>query len=387
MARGIPAGPAPVQGERLTTHIAQNEPPPARRRERAEPRIGYLGFGAHLPSTELTNDQLAGFIDTSDEWIVRRTGIRSRRILGRDETILGMAVAAARAALADAGVAPAEIGDIRVAVNTWMRFPSLATQLQKVLGCPRASAADVSAGCAGFIYALEEAYNKIFVERLRHGRGLRSLVVGVDGLSQITDWTDRGTCVLLGDGAGAVVLGETAGAAGEILAIHTHADGRFGDLIYSDFVLESQLRRAAAPRFTHRKRGPRAYLHMNGSRTFHVAVKTMAEDIQTVIEKHNRHARRPVSVGDIDFVFPHQANLRIIEAVAKQLDFPLEKVYTEGVARYGNTSTASIPIGYADLRDRPLGAGGFEVDVAFGAGLASGAVLRRAGRGQAEPPP
>ncbi len=348
----------------------------------AEPRIGYLGFGAHLPPTELSNQELAGFIDTSDEWIVRRTGIRSRRILAGDETILDMAVRAARGALEDAQVAAAEIGDIRVAVNTWMRFPSLATQLQKALGSPRASAADVSAGCAGFIYALEEAYNKIFVERVRHRRALRSLVVGVDGLSQVTDWTDRSTCVLLGDGAGAAVLGETAGEAGEILAIHTHADGRFGSLIHSDFVLESQLRPTAATRFTHKKRAPRPYLHMDGPRTFHIAVKTMAEDIQTVLQKYNQEASRPVGIADIDFVFPHQANLRIIEAVAKQLDFPLAKVYTDGVARYGNTSTASIPIGYADMRDRPPGAGGFEVDVAFGAGLASGAVLRRAGRGR-----
>jgi 3-oxoacyl-[acyl-carrier-protein] synthase-3 len=371
-----------AKNEAMPSGPPADSPARSRAPRAAEPRIGYLGFGAYLPPTELTNEDLAGLVDTSDEWIVRRTGIRSRRILAGDETILDMAVRAARAALDDAGVPAAEIGDIRVAVNTWLRFPSLATQLQKALGSPHASAADVSAGCAGFIYAVEEAYNKIFVERVRHGRKLRSLVVGVDGLSQITDWTDRSTCVLLGDGAGAAVLGETADEAGEILAIHTHADGRFGGLIHSDFVLESQLRPAAAPRFTHKKRAPRPYLHMDGPRTFHIAVKTMAEDVQTVLQKYNREGRRPVGVADVDFLFPHQANLRIIEAVAKQLGFPIAKVYTDGVARYGNTSTASIPIGYAEMRDRPPGNGGFEVDVAFGAGLASGAVLRRAGRGK-----
>src|ERR1700676_4628947 len=348
-----------------------------------EPTIGYLGFGAYLPPTELTNGDLEGLLDTSDDWIVRRTGIRSRRILARGETILDMAVRAARGALADAELTPAEVGDIRVAVNTWMRFPSLATQLQKALRAPRASAADVSAGCAGFIYAVEEAYNKLFVERVKHGRGLFSLVVGVDGLSHLTDWTDRSTCVLLGDGAGAAVLGETDGEAGAILAIHTHADGRFGDLIHSDFILETQLRPAASTRFTHKKRGVRSYLHMEGPKTFQLAVKMMVEEIKTVLQKYNRPGQRPIGVEDIDFIFPHQANLRIIEAVAKQLGFPLSKVYTEGVVRYGNTSTASIPIGYAETRERPRGNGGFEVDVAFGAGLAAGAVLRRAGRGKA----
>ncbi len=197
----------------------------------AVPRIGYVGCGAYVPPTVVTNEDLSRIVDTNDEWIRRRTGIRTRRVLGKDETILDMAVAASRRALDDAGVTPEEIGDIRVGVNTWLRFPSLACQLQHALGCQDASAADVSAGCAGFIYAVEEAYNKIFVEKMRSDHNLIALVVGVEGLSHITDWTDRNTCVLLGDGAGAVVMRQVE--SGGILGIHTHAQGKHGDLLYS----------------------------------------------------------------------------------------------------------------------------------------------------------
>jgi 3-oxoacyl-[acyl-carrier-protein] synthase-3 len=348
--------------------------------------IGYTGHGAYLPATVVTNEDLERIVDTSDEWIERRTGIRARRILDRGESILDMAVEAARRAMRDAGVGPKEIGDIRVAVNTWLRFPSLATQVQKALGALHASAADVSAGCAGFIYAVEEAYNKIFLEKVRYGRSLVSLVIGVDGLSHITDWTDRRTCVLLGDGAGAVVMREVE--AGGIEAIHTHADGRYGDLLYSDFVLEEQLRSPRTKTFTNKRQGPRAYLHMDGPKTFAIAVKTMAREVETVIRKYNEAHRygasgngagRPLALEDIGYVFPHQANLRIIEATAKKLGVSLDKVYTAGVVSYGNTSTASIPIGYAETRDRHNGSSGpcWEVDVAFGAGFASGALLRR----------
>ena len=342
----------------------------------AEVRIGYLGHGRCLPATVLTNAQLETMVDTSDTWIQRRTGIRERRVLAPDETILGMALAAAREAIANAGIAAGQIADIRVGVNTWLRFPSLATQLQRELGADAAAASDVSAGCAGFIYAVEEAYNKLYVEKVRHGRDLYSLVVGVDGLSHITDWTDRSTCVLLGDGAGAVVLGQVA--AGGIEAIHTHADGRYGDVLYSDAVLASQTEDGET--FSHRSCGPRAYLHMDGRRVFSVAVKTMVHDVLTVIDKYNARAETKIGLEQVGYVFPHQANLRIIEAVVTKLGVPLEKVYTEGVVHYGNTSTASIPIGYCEagsLRTPPDPAAPFEVDVAFGAGFASGAILRR----------
>jgi 3-oxoacyl-[acyl-carrier-protein] synthase-3 len=349
-----------------------------------EPHIGYLGYGRWVPEKTLTNADLEHVVETSDDWIRRRTGIRERRILGPQETILQMAVEAASRALTSAGVTAAEIGDIRVAVNTWLRFPSLATQIQRELGAETAAAADVSAGCAGFIYAVEEAFNKIYVEKLRHGRDLVALVVGVDALSHITDWTDRGTCVVLGDGAGAVVMGPVS--EGGIEAIHTHADGRFGDLLYSDPVLECQANGSQA--FTHREQGARPYLHMDGPRVFPVAVRTMVRDVRAVIAKYNRTHERKLGLEDIGYVYPHQANMRIIEAVVSKLGLNPDRVYCDGVARYGNTSTASIPIGYCDTRSTRATdpAAPFEIDVAFGAGFASGAILRRpCGNGTASP--
>ncbi len=340
---------------------------------RGEPRIGIAGVGAYLPSHVVTNEDLSRIVDTNDDWIVRRTGIRTRRILAKDEGILDMAVAAARSALDDAGVTADQIADIRVGVNTWLRFPSLATQVQEALGAAQASASDVSAGCAGFIYAMEDAFNRLFVNRARFGRDAHSLVIGVDGLSHITDWTDRNTCVLLGDGAGAVVLGPVE--RGAILATHTHADGRYGPMLYSDPVLAHQRNGAG---FTHAQQGVRPYLHMEGRKVFGVACETMVRDVREVIAKYNAVAERPISLDEVAYIFPHQANLRIIEAAAKRLEVPLERVYTDGIARYGNTSAASIPIGYRDRRsESPSPSGSFEVDVAFGAGFASGAILRQ----------
>jgi 3-oxoacyl-[acyl-carrier-protein] synthase-3 len=288
-----------------------------------------------------------------------------------------MAVTAARRALDDAGLAASEIDDIRVGVNTWLRFPSLGTQIQKALGCRKASASDVSAGCAGFVYAVEEAYNRMWVEQVRYRRPTRALVVGVDGLSHITDWSDRHTCVLLGDGAGAVVMADDAD--NEILALDTRADGRYGDLLYSAPVIGNQLNGGPDVSFTNASEGPRTYLRMDGPRTYAIAVRTMARNVRGVVQKYNQATDSSVSLEDIGYVFPHQANLRIIEAVASRLGLSMDHVYSEGVKRYGNTSTASIPMGYAHARDRcGDGAGSrFEVDVAFGAGFASGAILRR----------
>lgn len=340
------------------------------------PNIGYTGYGAFLPPRVVSNDDLAEMVDTSDEWIRRRTGIRTRHVLNEKESILDMAVAAARGALGDAGVDPADLGDIQVGVNTWLRFPSLATQVQQTLGADHASAADVSAGCSGFIYAVEAAYNKILVEKLRYGRNVVALVIGVDGLSHVTDWTDRSTCVLLGDGAGAVVLRQVD--EGGILATHTHADGQYGSMLYLDSVLKSPAV-AGSSELRTRKQCARPYLRMNGRKVYGVAVQTMVANVRRVIEKYNRLAASKIGVEDIDRIYPHQANLRIIEMVAKKLRIPLEKVYTEGIAEYGNTSAASIPIGYYDERARYDGDAGphLEIDVAFGSGFASGALLRR----------
>jgi len=340
------------------------------------PNIGYTGCGAYLPARVVSNDDLAAMVDTSDEWIQRRTGIRRRRVLGQRESILDMAVRAARDALADAGVEPEQLGDIQVGVNTWLRFPSLATQVQQALGAQGASASDVSAGCSGFIYAVEAAYNKILVEKLKYGRDVIALVIGVDGLSHVTDWTDRSTCVLLGDGAGAVVLRQVD--EGGILATHTDADGQFGSMLYLDSVLKSPVV-AGSSLLRTRKQCARPYLRMNGRKVYGVAVATMVRNVRRVIEKYNALSTSPIGVEDIDRIYPHQANLRIIELVARKLRVDLDKVYTDGIVEYGNTSAASIPIGYFDERARYEGKPGphLEIDVAFGSGFASGALLRR----------
>jgi 3-oxoacyl-[acyl-carrier-protein] synthase-3 len=337
--------------------------------------FGFAGIGAYVPETVLTNADLEKIVDTSDEWIRRRSGIRTRHILGEGETILGMAVEASRRALADAGIDPEQIDDIRVGVNTWMRFPSLATQLQAELGVGSSSASDIAAGCSGFIYALEGAYESMYMQKHLHGRDTIALVVGVDGLSHVTDWTDRSTCVLLGDGAGAVVLKD--GNRGGILATHTRADGRYGDTLWSDFVLGCQTN-GTAKNFTHESQGPRAYLHMDGRKVYAVAVETMVRDVRAVLEKFNAMSGEKLTIDDIDYFYPHQANLRILDTVAKKLGVSADRVYTEGVQKYGNTSTASIPLGYADNRERfDLPGERLEIDMAFGSGFASGAILRR----------
>ena len=341
----------------------------------AKDKIGYLGFGSFLPSRTLTNQDLEQMVETSDEWIRQRTGIETRRIMDENETVLDMALQAAEKALKDADVSVDDIGDVRVAVNTWMRFPSLATQVQKDLGINSGSASDVAAGCAGFIYAVEDAYNKILAERTLYARRLTSLVIGVDGLSLVTNWTDRNTCVLLGDGAGAVVMGISDES--EILATHTEAEGKYGDLLYSDPVLPHQLKEGKSLRFSHAEMGRRSYLHMDGTKVFPVAVRTMARNVREVLRKYNdMHPEDRIEVSQIDYIYPHQANLRIIAAVADSLDLPMERIYSEGVVKYGNTSAASIPIGYAETRHRTKDR--VMVDVAVGSGFASGAILRRA---------
>ncbi len=338
-------------------------------------RIGYLGYGSYLPSLVLTNEDLERIVDTSDEWIQQRTGIQTRRILSRQETLLEMAVEASRRAINDAGLHPSDIGDIRVGVNTWNRFPSLATQVQKELKIHGSSASDVSAGCSGFIYSVEDAYNKIVVEKMQYGRDLKALVLGVDALSLVTDWTDRATCVLLADGAGAVVMGETGD--NEILATYTEAEGKYGDLLYLDEFLESQLVSEDRIIFSNERHIHRPYLRMEGKRVFPVAVRTMSGNVNKVIERYNESpGRQPISLTDIEYVFPHQANLRIITSIAEYMGLPMENVYTAGIKKYGNNSAASIPIGYVDTKGQVNGK--LVIDVAFGAGFASGAILRRA---------
>ena len=338
-------------------------------------KLGYLGYGSYIPSVVVTNEDLERIVDTSDEWIQQRTGIQTRYVMNRNESVLDMAVEASKRALSDAGLSPDDIGDIRVGVNTWNRFPSLATQVQYTLGIKGSSASDVSAGCAGFIYAVEDAYNKISIEKTKYGRDLKSLVVGVDGLSLVVDWADRTTCVLLADGAGAVVMGHSE--SNEILATYTEAAGKYGDLLYMDEFLENQLIDENRVAFSNEKKVARPFLRMQGKKVFPVAVRTMISNVKKVIERYNANSPGShIGLSDVEYVYPHQANLRIIKAIAEYMDMPLESVYTEGIKKYGNTSAASIPLGYADTLDQVKGK--IVVDVAFGSGFASGAILRKA---------
>ncbi len=336
-------------------------------------QIGYLGVGRYLPANILTNAHLEKMVETTDEWIVQRTGIRERRIMGKGETILTMAAAAAKMALENAGIEASQIADIHVGVNTHFRFPSLAAMVQQELGIENASSSDVSAGCSGFIFSVEAIYNRLMSEWLLEGKKSYALAIGVDGLSLVTDWEDRGTCVLFGDGAGAVVIGPVE--SGGILATTTRTQGQYADLLYSTKVVDNVLRDPVRMKFKKHGKVLTPILHMEGRKTFQVAVRSMMADIRAVIEKYNRISGENLTLGDIEYVIPHQANHRIVTAVAEGLKLPLEQVYSDGVVHFGNTSAASIPIGYVDqIGKRP---GALEVDVAFGAGFASGAILRR----------
>ena len=337
-------------------------------------KIGILGVGRYLPANVLTNRHLETMVDTSDEWITQRSGIRTRRIISPGETLTTMAAAAARAALEHAGIEAAQINNLQIGVNTHLRFPSLAALVQDALGIPAITAADISAGCSGFIFAVEEVYNRLIAEYTLTGEIGYGLAIGVDALSLITDWEDRSTCVLFGDGAGAAVIGPVQ--SGEILATHTRVQGKFSDLLYLDEFLSVPLENPGKMTFKSRNGTAYPFLHMAGPKVFVVAVRSMMADIKEVIAKYNRRGRDKVDLSDIQFVIPHQANLRIVSAVAEGLKLPPDRVYSDGIVNYGNTSAASIPIGYVDVWDKYPGA--LMVDVAFGAGFASGAILRRA---------
>lgn len=335
--------------------------------------IGYLGVGRYLPSNILTNAHLERMVETSDDWIQQRTGIRERRIMGKDDTVLSMAVAAARDALDRAGILPEQITDIRVGVNTHLRWPSLATMVQNELGIGEGTASDISAGCSAYIFCVDSIYQKMMTEWLLEGKTSYALAIGVDALSLITDWTDRGTCVLFGDGAGATVIGPVE--SGGILATTTRAQGKYGDLLYLTPYIKPMLEDPEQMTFRERSGTNEPLIFMEGRKVFPVAVRSMMADIKTVIEKYNRISGESLTLDDIEYVIPHQANHRIVSAVAEGLKLPMEQVYSSGVVNYGNNSAASIPIGYVEqIGKRP---GALEVDVAFGAGFASGAILRR----------
>jgi 3-oxoacyl-[acyl-carrier-protein] synthase-3 len=314
------------------------------------------GWGKYIPRRRLTNDELSRMVDTSDQWIRERTGIQERHLVEDGETTSSMATFAARSALETARLNPALIELIIVAtVTPDYLFPSTACLVQDMLGAARAAAFDLSAGCTGFIYGLNVADGLVSSGNYRN-----ALVIGAETLSSITDWTDRSTCILFGDGAGAVVLqaGENEGG---VIASCLGSDGSGRDLLRVP---------AGGSRVPASEKSVKARLHfiqMDGREVFRFAVKVMQSAANEVLEKIG------CSLDDLALLIPHQANQRIIDAAARSLKLPLEKVFSN-VASYGNTSAASIPIALCEAAEMGrIKPGDLIVCVGFGAGLTWGA--------------
>ncbi len=312
------------------------------------------GTGSYLPEKVLTNADLEKMVDTSDAWITERTGIRKRHIAAPGETTCDLAEHAARRALEAAGIEPRGIDLIIVATTTPDKvFPSAACLLQQRLdihGCP---AFDIQAVCSGFVYALSVADQFV-----RTGQARRVLIVGADTLSRIIDWTDRSTCVLFGDGAGAVVL-EASDAPG-ILSSHLHADGRYQELLMVPEGISQGYDKVQAGQ---------AYIHMQGREVFKVAVNTLEQIVDEAL------AANHLDKSEIDWLVPHQANIRIITATARKLKLPMERVVVT-VGEHGNTSAASIPLALdVAVRDGRIQRGDTLLLEAFGGGFTWGAVL------------
>lgn len=321
-------------------------------------RTRVLGTGAYAPDKILTNRDLEKVVETSNEWIVERTGIEKRRIADNGTASSDLAVKAAKRALRAAKVPVSDIDLILVAtVTPDMLFPATACVVQHKLGAKRAAAFDISAACSGFIFALSTADSFI-----RSGIYNKVLVIGAETLSKITDWTDRNTCVLFGDGAGAVVLGPSDDGRG-ILSTHLHTDGSMGE------VLSIPGGGSRVPASVWSVESRMHYIKMKGNETYKIAVRALEE---VVMEALNHNGLAP---EDIDVLVPHQANLRIIQATAKRLGLPMEKVAVT-IQKYGNTSAASIPMALNDAVETGLIKPGSNVLLeAFGGGLSWASAL------------
>jgi 3-oxoacyl-[acyl-carrier-protein] synthase III len=317
--------------------------------------ISITGLGSHVPERVLTNDELSTIVDTSNEWIMERTGIRERRIAAPEEALTDLALPAAREALEQAGVAAKEIDLLVCAtVTPDMMFPTSSALLADELGAPDAAAYDLLAGCTGFMYAVAQAYGM-----LAAGLAQRALVVGGDVLSRILDWTDRSTLVLFGDGAGAVVL-ERVDRPG-FLGFELGADGGGG--------LHLSLPGSGSRRIEDGARN--GLVHMNGREVFKFATRVLVSSAQAVLE------RCGVSVDEVDVYVPHQANVRIMDHAAQKLGIPRERMVVN-VDRYGNTSSGSIPLALAEAqRDGRLRKGDLVLMTGMGAGLTWGSGLMK----------
>jgi 3-oxoacyl-[acyl-carrier-protein] synthase-3 len=320
-------------------------------------RAVAIGTGAHLPARVVTNDELSEIVDTNDQWIVERTGIRQRHIAADGELTSDLATSAARAALVQAGITAAEVDLIVVATSTPDHtFPACAAAVQRKLGATGATAFDVQAVCSGFVFALAVANNFIKVEQSR-----TALVIGAETFSRLLDWSDRRTCVLFGDGAGAVVLRAERGtgttADRGVLANLLGSDGRHYDDLYVD----------GGPSST----GTTGHVRMNGREVFRRAVQILSSASQNVMEGSG------LTTADLDWLVPHQANRRILDGVAKRLGVPKERVLIT-VDRHANTSAASIPLALAEaVADGRIQRDQILVLNAMGGGFAWGAALLR----------
>lgn len=319
-----------------------------------------IGLGSYVPERVLTNYDLEKMVDTSHEWILDRTGISERRIASEEEATSDLAYLASQIAIKEAGIKTEDLDFIIVAtVTPDMLFPSTACLVQKRLGVQGIFAFDISAACSGFIYALSVADQYIKSGLYRTG-----LVVGADAFSKVVDWTDRNTCVLFGDGAGAAVLQADSGDSG-LISTHLYSDGALWDLLYvpgggsrnppSEVMLRNRLQ----------------YIKMRGNETFKVAVNTLSEVIKEALKCNG------LTSDDIKLFIPHQANLRIIQAISKKLNVPMER-FKINLANYGNTSAASVPIALDEtIREGRIEKGDYVLLEAFGAGLTWGAALIR----------
>lgn len=312
-----------------------------------------VGTGGYLPEKIMTNFDLEKIVDTSNDWIVERTGIRQRHIAAEYETALTMAEKAARQAMSDAGITPADVGMIVIATTTPEKiFPSTACLLQQRLGIGGCPAFDLnSAACAGFMYALS-----IADQYVRHGNVKYALVIGSEVMSRILDWSDRTTCVLFGDGAGAVLLGPSDKPG--ILSTHIHADGTHKDVLYLDSIIGKPMDVEKT-----------LSIKMSGNQLFKLAVNILGDLFDETLTANS------LKKSDVDWLVPHQANIRIIQAMAKKLELPIERVAVT-LEDQGNTSSASIPLALDKaIRDGRIKRGHMLLLEGFGGGLAWGSAL------------
>jgi 3-oxoacyl-[acyl-carrier-protein] synthase-3 len=316
-------------------------------------RASIAGLGAYLPERCVSNDELAQTVDTSDAWIVERTGIRQRHLAGPHETAAFMGARAAEAALHDAGIEASEVDAVILGTSTPDEaFPATAVRVQAMLGIKRGFAFDVSAACSGFVYGLAVADGFI-----RSGTARTILVIGSEVYSRILDWNDRATCVLFGDGAGAVVLRAGAAEGVGILSTHLHADGSLADMLYVDGAVGQPARSQ--------------HLKMRGQEVFRHAVAKLAAVVEEALAAHG------FSHADVDWLVPHQANRRIIEAMGRKLGLAPERVVIT-VDRHANTSAASIPLALAEAwRDGRIRRGDLVLMEALGGGLTWGSAIVR----------